>query len=283
MPEAKERREVQEMFRLRGRTAIITGGAGLLGQKHAEAIAAAGGSVALVDQNRAGVQKMARGITERYGVKALGVGCNIAKKKEVEAMVEKVVSRFHRIDILINNARMSVKSKRDADEYFAPYETYAQTIWERVLAVNLTGMFLCTQAAGKVMLKQKRGTIINIASIYGIVSPNHEIYRNVKGPYYGKPFNTPISYAASKTAIIQFTRYLATYWAKKNIRVNALSPGGVYDDHDATFVKNYSSLVPMGRMARRDEYKGAILFLASDASSYMTGANLIVDGGLTCW
>jgi NAD(P)-dependent dehydrogenase (short-subunit alcohol dehydrogenase family) len=144
-------------------------------------------------------------------------------------------------------------------------------------------MFLCTQAVGKMMVRQKKGVIINIASIAGVVGPHHEIYRGIKSPYSGKPFNTPVAYSTTKAGVINFTRYLATYWAKKNIRVNALSPGGVYEGHQSAFVKNYSALVPMGRMAQKDEYKGAILFLASDASSYMTGANLIVDGGLTSW
>jgi len=272
------------LFDLTGRVAVITGGAGLLGQKHAEAIASAGGHVALVDQNEAGVRTASDRIAKHYGVEAVGLRCDITHPQGVETMVKRVKDRFRRIDILINNAAMTAKEgSSHQEDYFAPFEEYSLALWEKALAVNLTGMFLCTQAVGKVMVRQKKGVIVNIASTAGVVAPHHEIYQGVKSPYSGKPFNTPISYSTTKAAVINFTRYLATYWAKKNIRVNALSPGGVYDNHDPAFVKNYSSLVPMGRMADRDEYKGAILFLVSDASSYMTGTNLIVDGGLTCW
>lgn len=274
----------QGLFDLTNRVAIITGGAGLLGQKHAEAIAGAGGSVALVDQNRDGVEAASSAVKKRYGIESIGVACDITEKKDVEEMVEGVLKKFSRIDILINNAAMTAKEgSRDREDYFAPFEEYPLKVWEKALAVNLTGMFLCTQAVGRVMVRQKKGVIVNVASTAGIVAPHHHIYQGVASPYSGKPFNTPISYSTTKAGVIHFTRYLATYWAGKNIRVNALSPGGVYDGHDPAFVKNYSSLVPMDRMANRDEYKGAILFLVSDASSYMTGANLVVDGGLTCW
>ncbi len=263
---------------------MITGGAGLLGQKHAEAIAGAGGNVVLVDQNESGAAKAAKAVKKRYRVKAIGMGCDITQKQDVKEMAGKVLKTFSRIDILINNAAMTAKEGSGGGEnYFAPFEEYPLSLWEKALAVNLTGMFLCTQAIGKIMVRQKKGVIVNIASTAGVVAPHHDIYRGVKSPYSGKPFNTPISYATTKAGAIHFTRYLATYWAKKNIRVNSLSPGGVYDGHDPAFVKNYSALVPMERMADRDEYKGAILFLVSDASSYMTGTNLIVDGGLTSW
>lgn len=272
-----------DLFDLTGRVAVITGGAGLLGQKHAEAIAGAGGSVVLVDQN-AKVPSAAKAVAKRYGVEAMGMNCDITRKKDVDEMVKRVLKKFRKIDILLNNAAMTAKEgTRDGKNYFAPFEEYPLSLWEKALAVNLTGMFLCAQAIGKVMVRQNKGVIVNIASTAGVVAPHHHIYQGVKSPYSGKPFNTPISYSTTKAGVIHFTRYLATYWAKKNIRVNALSPGGVYDGHDPQFVKNYSSLVPMDRMADRDEYKGAILFLVSDASSYMTGTNLIVDGGLTCW
>lgn len=284
MAEAKRTKKIHSLFDLTGRVAFITGGAGLLGQKHAEAIAEAGGHVVLVDQDRPRVREASKTVAQRHGVKTLGLACDITREEEVKETVEKAVKEFRKIDILINNAAMTAKEgTRSQNDYFAPFEDYPLQLWERALAVNLTGLFLCTQAVGRVMVRQKRGVVVNIASTAGVVGPHHAIYQGVKSPYSGKPFNTPIAYSTTKAGVINFTRYLATYWAKHNIRVNALSPGGVYDGHDPAFVKNYSSLVPMDRMAEQDEYKGAILFLVSDASSYMTGTNLIVDGGLTSW
>ncbi|MBI4436396.1 MAG: SDR family oxidoreductase [Candidatus Omnitrophica bacterium] len=277
-------KSVKKMFDLTGKVAVITGGGGMLGVRHAEAIAEAGGHAVLADLGKERVSSAARSITETFGVEAMGISVDITRKKEVERMVRKTVARFRRIDILINNAALTVKGGgEDSEKYFFPFEKYPLDLWERALKVNLTGMFLCTQAVGKVMARQGRGVVLNIASTAGVVGPDHRIYRNVRSPYSGKPFNTPVSYSTTKAGVINFTRYLATYWAHKNIRVNVLSPGGVYDGHDKTFVKNYSLRVPLGRMADRDEYKGAVLFLVSDASSYMTGANLIVDGGWTAW
>ena len=272
------------MFDLTGRVALITGGAGMLGMKHAEAIAQAGGRPVLVDLGRERVASAAKRMAETFGIEALGLSAGITQKDEVEEMVKKILKRFRHIDILINNAALTVKGgSGDSKGYFAPFETYPLPLWEKALEVNLTGMFLCSQAVGKVMVKQKKGVVLNIASTAGVVGPDHRIYRGAKSPYSGEPFNMPISYSTTKAGIINFTRYLATYWAEKHIRVNSLSPGGVYDGHDEAFVRNYSSRVPLGRMADRDEYKGAVLFLISDASSYMTGANLIVDGGWTAW
>ena len=277
-------KSVKKIYDLTGKVALITGGAGMLGMKHAEAIAEAGGNVVLADLDEKKVLSAAEKIKEFFDVETLGVAVDMTQKEQVEGMVRKVCGRFRRIDILINNAALTVKGgSEDSKRYFAPFEEYPLDLWEKALEVNLTGMFLCTQAVGKVMIKQKGGVILNIASTAGVVGPDHRIYRGVKNPYSGEPFNTPISYSTTKAGVINFTRYLATYWAEKKIRVNALSPGGVYDGHDEAFVKNYSSRVPLGRMANPDEYKGAVLFLVSDASSYMTGANLIVDGGWTAW
>jgi len=272
------------MFDLKGKTALITGGAGMLGAKHAEIIAEAKGQVVLVDLGKNRAEERAQVIADQFKVKALGIEADITKKEDVLRMVHKTLDTFQKIDILINNAAMTVKKgSEDLNGYFAPFEDYPLEHWQKALDVNLTGLFLCTQAVGKSMAQNGGGVIVNIASTAGVVSPDHRIYEGVKSPYSGQPFNTPISYSATKAGVINMTRYLATYWAKKNIRVNALSPGGVYDGHDETFVKNYTSRIPMARMAQQDEYKGAILFLVSDASSYMTGANLIVDGGLTAW
>lgn len=266
-----------DMFDLSGRVAVITGGAGFLGRKHAEAIAEFGGRPVLVDVRADGAADVAKEVVDRFHVAAIGIGADITNPESVQAMTQQIVERFGQIDILINNAAMTVKYGADIrQQYFAPFEEYPLDLWETALKVNLTGMFLCTQAIGRVMGQRKKGVIINIASDVGVISPDHRIYD-------GEHFNTPISYTVSKTAVLGFTRHLATYWAEKNIRVNALSPAGVFDNHTPAFVEKLASRIPMGRMATPDEYKGAIVFLASDASSFMTGANLIIDGGRTSW
>lgn len=277
-------RTAPELFDLSGRVAIVTGGAGLLGRQHAAAIAEAGGHPVIVDLSAAEAERCAADVTRACGVPALGLRADITQKTDVEAMVAAAKARFGRIDILINNAALTVKggSQRAAD-YFAPFEEYPQDLWEEALRVNLTGAFLCCQIVGKVMVAQRSGVILNIASDVGNISPDHRIYEGVKNPHTGTPFNTPVGYATTKAGILNLTRYLATYWADKGIRVNCLSPGGVNTGHDPAFVANVSARIPLGRMARPDEYKGAVLFLVSDASSYMTGANLIVDGGRTAW
>ena len=168
--------------------------------------------------------------------------------------------------------------------FFAPFEEYEKDLWQISLDVNLTGTFLITQAIGKIMKSQKRGVIINIASDVAVISPDHRIYEpDEHFDYKGVPFNTPIAYPVTKAGILSFTRYLATYWAKDGIRVNSISPAGVFRDHDPKFVEQLAFRIPLGRMAFPQELKGPIVFLASDASSFMTGANLIVDGGRTCW
>jgi NAD(P)-dependent dehydrogenase (short-subunit alcohol dehydrogenase family) len=277
-------KSVKEMFRLEGKVAIITGGAGLLGKQHAAAIAEAGGRPVLADLSAAAASAAVDHISQAHGIEGLGIGVDITQKSAVETMVDSVLRRFGRIDILINNAALTVKGGSDrAREYFAPFEDYPLDFWEKALQVNLTGLFLCSQAVGRVMVKQRSGVMLNIASDVGNISPDHRIYEGVVNPYTKLPFNTPIAYATTKAAVINFTRYLATYWADKAIRVNCLSPGGVYNDHEAQFVKNVTYRIPLGRMAKVDEYKGAILFMVSDASSYMTGTNLIIDGGRTAW
>jgi NAD(P)-dependent dehydrogenase (short-subunit alcohol dehydrogenase family) len=275
---------VRERFDLTGRVAVITGGAGMLGRQHAAAIAEAGGSPVLVDLSQDAVRDAAGEIERTHSVRALGIRADITQQADVDALVTAVKASFGRIDILINNAALTVKGGGErAARYFAPFEEYPLDLWQAALDVNLTGAFLCTQAVGRVMVAQRRGVILNIASDVGNISPDHRIYEGAINPHTGAGFNTPIAYATTKAALINFTRYLATYWAEQGIRVNCLSPGGVYAGHDPGFVEQVTSRIPLHRMARLDEYQGAVLFLVSDASSYMTGANLIVDGGRTAW
>ncbi len=277
-----EESAVADLFRLDGRVALITGGAGLLGRRYCEALLEAGARVVIGDLDGDGAAALA----QQLGDQTLGQRLDVADQESVQAAVAASVARFGRLDILVNNAALTVRGGSQSlkpEDYFAPFEHYRRDVWEQAVAVNLTGMVLCAQAAGRQMLAQGGGVIVNIASTYGVVAPDQRLYEGVKSPYVEGGFNTPVSYAVTKTAVLGLTRYLATYWGRQNIRVNALTPHGVYDQHDDAFVRNFVYRSPLGRMARNDEYRGALLFLVSDASSYMTGANLIVDGGWTAW
>ena len=268
-------RSPERLFDLTGRVAVITGGAGLLGRQHAEVLTAYGAIAVIADVRRREGEQTAAAIRAK-GREAFAVTVDLTRPASVDAMVRRVLARYRRIDILINNAAMTVRHGRSRRGYFARFEDYALPLWEAALRTNLTGLFLCTQRVGRVMVRQRRGVIVNMASDLGLVAPDHRIYD-------GESFNTPISYAVSKAGVIGFTRYLATYWAKHQIRVNALAPAGMFDGHAPQFVRKLSALIPMGRMAVKNEYQGAILFLVSDASSFMTGSTLVVDGGRTCW
>ena len=275
---------ITKMFDLSEKVAIITGGAGMLGSEYADVLAEAGANVVIVDVDYEKAQKVAQKIMAKHKVEALPVLVDISDKESVERMVQHVVEKFNRIDILINNAALTVKSGTKLQDYFAPFEEHPLEMWENALKVNLTGMFLCSQVVGRQMMEQNKGVIVNISSTYGVVGPDQRIYEKTRSPYdKSVRFNTPASYSVTKGAVLALTRYLATYWAGKNIRVNTLTPGGVYDKHDEEFVKSYSYRTTLGRMADKSDYRGAILFLVSDASSYMTGANLIIDGGWTTW
>jgi NAD(P)-dependent dehydrogenase (short-subunit alcohol dehydrogenase family) len=276
-----------DLFRLDGRVAMVTGGAGLLGRRYCEALLQAGARVVVADIDGARAEALAAELTS---TDASGLRLDVADGDSVQAAVDSAEARFGRLDILVNNAALTVRGGSASEnlspsEYFAPFEEYRREVWDRAVSVNLTGMLLCAQAAGRLMLRQDRpgGVMVNISSTYGVVAPDQRLYEDVVSPYADTGFNTPVSYAVTKTAVLGLTRYLATYWARKNIRVNALTPHGVFDNHDDSFVRNFVYRSPMGRMARNDEYRGALLFLVSDASSYMTGTNLIVDGGWTAW
>jgi NAD(P)-dependent dehydrogenase (short-subunit alcohol dehydrogenase family) len=281
-----------DLFRVDGRVALVTGGAGLLGRRYCEALLQAGARVVIGDLDGARAIELAEELQRQHAKggerRVVGIGLDVAEPGSVQACVDAAANTFGRLDILVNNAAFTVRGgseRLSPADYFAPFEDYRLDVWDQALRTNLTGMVVCAQAAGRQMLRQAAagGVIVNISSTYGVVAPDQRLYEGVKSPYADASFNTPVSYAVTKTAVLGLTRYLATYWGTKNIRVNALTPHGVFDSHDETFVRNFVYRSPLGRMARNDEYRGALLFLVSDASSYMTGANLIVDGGWTAW
>jgi len=269
----------RQLFDLKDKTAIVTGGCGILGRHFCAALAAFGANVVIVDRLAGACIRQASAISREYSAEAIGIGCDVSDPLSVRDMVRKVVKRFRRIDILHNNAATKTN---DLKAFFAPTEKYTLREWRKVMAVNLDGMFLVAQAAGKQMAKQKSGgSIIQTASIYGVMAPDQRIYRG--SLYLGRQINTPAVYAASKAGVVGLTKYLATYWAKNNVRVNCLVPGGVKSGQNKIFERKYSARVPMGRMARAEEMVGALVYLASDASSYVTGATIMVDGGLHVW
>jgi 2-deoxy-D-gluconate 3-dehydrogenase len=274
--------KIQEKFDLTGRVAIVTGGVGLLGAEFCKTLAEAGAEVAVVDMNASVLQGTIDSLT-KSGYKALAVPTDITKPESVNAMVEKVLAEFGRLDILVNSAALDPKFDPDAmNKGITPgsFEDYPLDQWNAAMNVNLTGMFLVTQACVKPMIAQgKKGSIINICSTYGLNGPDQRIYiKDGKRVAF-----KPIYYTVSKAGVMGFTKYLAAYYAETDIRVNALTPGGVFNNHEEYFVENYSAKTILGRMANKDEMNGALLFLASDASSYMTGNNVIVDGGWTAW
>jgi len=271
---------VLDKFNLKGNTVLVTGGGGLLGRQFALALAQAGADVMLADLAYEAAADQAEVIrAERLSAEALAV--DVVDPDSTRAMVEQTLARFGRLDVLINSAALDPKFdlQHQSEQAANAFETYSLEAWRKALDVNLTGMFLASQAAVQPMLAQGKGVIINICSTYGINGPDQRIYIRPDGTRSYKP----VYYSVTKAGVLGFTRYLAAYYAGKNIRVNALTPGGVYNQHDEVFVKAYSAKTILGRMANLDEMSAAMLFLASDASSYMTGANLIVDGGWTAW
>jgi NAD(P)-dependent dehydrogenase (short-subunit alcohol dehydrogenase family) len=266
-----------ELFSLKNKVAIVTGALGLIGKNHCTALADVGANVIVCDLDETKCKEYASSLP----TSSIGVGVDITSKSSVENLRDKTLKEFGKIDILVNNAAINdmFENPKAAAEH-SMFENYPLEMWQKSLDVNLTGTFLCSQVIGTEMAKAGRGSIINVASTYGMVGPDQSIYKNPDGK---QTFYKSAAYPTTKGAIINFTRFLAAYWGNKGVRVNTLSPGGVENNQDEYFVKNYSAKTPLGRMAYPTDYKGAIIFLSSDASAYMTGANLVVDGGWTAW
>ncbi len=272
--------DIFEKFKLDGKTAVVTGAAGLLGREFCKTLAEAGANVVAADLN----QELAAGVAEdlvKKGLSAQAIKVDVTSPDSTQGLIQGALDAFGTVDVLVCSAALDPKFDADhIDEHNNnSFENYPLAAWQQALDVNLTGMFLTCQAAVKPMLAQGSGSIITICSTYGLVGPDQRIYEKPGKPQQFKP----VYYTVTKSGVLGLTKYLATYYAGKNIRVNSLTPGGVFNNHDETFYNNYSSRTVIGRMAKRDEMNGALLFLASDASSYMTGGNLVVDGGWTAW
>jgi NAD(P)-dependent dehydrogenase (short-subunit alcohol dehydrogenase family) len=270
-------------FELSGRVAIVTGALGLLGRQHCESLARAGAHVVVLDLDAAGCEQLAAELTQRERVTCLAAAADIVSKPALERVRDAVLRAFGRIDVLINNAALDDKVPAPLDDNelnVRAFEHYPEALFRRTLEVNVTGTFLACQVFGTVMAEQKQGSIVNVASTYALVGPDQRLYRE---PERTQRFFKSAAYPTSKGALLALTRFLASYWGPVQVRVNALCPGGVQVDQPEHFVRAYAERTPLARMAQADDYRGAVVFLASDASRYMTGATLVVDGGFTAW
>jgi NAD(P)-dependent dehydrogenase (short-subunit alcohol dehydrogenase family) len=264
-----------DLFSLQNKTAIVTGALGLIGKKHCEALADAGANVIVADINGEAAIEFAA----QLGGTHLGIVLNVTDKASIEKVRDAVIEKYGTIDVLVNNAAINDMFENPAmAKELSAFEHYPLEAFKQSIDVNITGVFLCSQILGSVMAKRGSGSIINIASTYGIVGPDQSIYRDECGE---QTFYKSAAYPVTKGAVINFTRFLASYWGHKGVRINTLSPGGVENNQNEFFIQNYSAKTPLGRMAKANDYQGALIFLASEASAYMTGANLVVDGGWT--
>ena len=249
------------LFDLDGRVAIVTGGLGQLGSEYVRGLTERGMKVAVFDVDA-------------------DEPVDVTDRVSVEAAIERVIAEWGVPHLLVNNAGLDSPPDAPAEEV-GPFETYPESSFQRVMDVNVKGTLICCQVVGGEMAREGRGSIVNISSIYGLLSPQQDVYEFRRRG--GEPFTKPVAYSVSKSAILNLTRYLATYWAKSGVRVNTVTLAGVFDDQPAEFLEAYTARVPLGRMANAAECLGAMVFLASDASSYVTGANLVVDGGWSAW
>jgi NAD(P)-dependent dehydrogenase (short-subunit alcohol dehydrogenase family) len=268
----------RNLFDLSGRLALVTGANGILGRQHCAALAEFGARVVVIDLDGAASREHAARLSETHGVDCVGLGLDIASEPAVAAAIATIEGDVGPIDILLNNAASKGRSLK---AFFASTEQYSLETWREISAVNVDGAFLMAREVGSRMAGRGRGSIINVASIYGMVGPDQRIYEGSQ--YLGQAINTPAVYAATKASVLGLTRYLSTLWAKDGVRVNALTPGGVESGQNDVFTSRYSSRTPLGRMAHQHEISGAVVYLASDASSYVTGHNLVVDGGWSVW
>jgi len=275
--------DLKSIFSLEGKIIIITGAMGLLGKKHAESIAAFGGTPILIDINAEKIEDFSNELNDLYDVNSVGYGVDITSEYQIEKNVNRIISKFGKIDCLVNNAANNPKIEESNDKNFSRLENFPMDIWMKDLAVGLTGSFLCAKHYGSSIAKNKHGgVIVNISSDLGIIAPDQRLYQ-LNGVDENKQSVKPVTYSVVKTGIIGLTRYLATYWNDRNVRCNVMCPGGVENGQSLDFLTGVSQRIPMGRLANKDEYQGTLIWMLSDASSYVNGAIIPIDGGRTCW
>ena len=265
-----------DLLDIRSRVIVVTGSSGVLGRCYCQAFAARGASLVLADLRDCDPAVQAETLAREFDTPVIGMGCDVRSEDDVRQLFDAAVKRFGRVDVVLNNAAATGEHLMRTGDVFARFEDYPVAMWEEVLRTNLTGVFLVAREGGKRMLATGAGSLINVASIYGVVAPDHRIYE-------GMPFSSFAPYSASKAGVHGLTLWLATYWARSGIRVNTVCPGGVYNGHDPEFVRRYANRTPMGRMANPEDLVGTMVYLASDASRYCTGQRFLVDGGLSAW
>jgi NAD(P)-dependent dehydrogenase (short-subunit alcohol dehydrogenase family) len=270
----------RDLFGVQDKVVILTGGLGQLGSAFGRALVERGAKVAIFDIRVGAQQSDPVAVSSVKSANLVHVSVDVTQRRSIEAGLRDVQARWGPPHALINNAALDSPPDAPSEEN-GPFETYPEPSWDRVMEVNVKGVFLCCQVVGGLMAEAGRGSIINICSIYGLLSPDQRLYAYRRAS--GEPFFKPVAYSASKSALLNLTRYLATYWADRQLRVNTLTFGGVFNQQDKEFLKEYTARVPLGRMARADDYIGAVIFLISDASVYMTGSNLVIDGGWSAW
>ena len=274
---------LENLFRLDGKIIVITGATGLLGRKHAEAIACYGGTPVLLDLSQQAVDDLANKLNEKYEVNSIGFEVDITNEMAIQNNARQLVEKFGKIDGLVNNAANNPKVENGSEVNFSRLENFPLSIWDDEIAVGLTGSFLCSKHYGFEISKNSNGgSIVNISSDLGLIAPDQRLYANI-GVDNDQQNVKPVTYSIVKTALIGLTRYLASYWANKGVRCNAMCPGGVENGQPEDFIKNVSSRIPMNRLAEAGEYQGTLLWMLSDASSYLNGAVIPVDGGRTAW
>ncbi len=273
----------RNIFSLKGKVIVITGASGLLGRKHAEAIASFEGIPILIDLLSDVVESQAESLNKRYGVNSIGFSVDITNESAVKNNASELISKFGKIDGLVNNASNNPKIEDGSDVNFSRLENFPLDLWNNDINVGLTGSFLCAKHYGhKISQNPNGGSIVNISSDLGLISPDQRLYKKdgVNDDFQNVK---PVTYSIVKTGLIGLTRYLATYWADKNVRCNAMCPGGVENGQPENFLRSVSCRIPMNRLAKVDEYQGTLLWMLSDASSYLNGAIVPIDGGRTAW
>lgn len=272
-----------ELFSLKDKIIVITGACGLLGREHVNAVASAGGTPIILDLHQSEIDLFVNRVNKKFNVNCSGYSVNITVEKEIISNIKKIVNKYGKIDGLINNAANNPKLDNNKSINFSRLENFPINSWNNDIAVGLTGAFLCAKHYGYEISKNiSGGIILNISSDLGLVGPDQNLYK-IKGIENSIQPVKPVSYSVVKTGIIGLTRYIATYWADKNVRSNAICPGGVENNQNYEFIKELEKRIPLGRMAKKDEYQGIVIFLLSNASSYLNGSIITADGGRTAW